>query len=140
MLVQIPFFFALYRMLLSSVDLRYSEWLWISDLSDIEALFADTLPIPLNIMPLLMVITMIWQQRLTPQAGDPQMQKMMMFVLPVFMLVFCYNLPAGLMIYWTTSQLLMILTLSHKKLKGDDKGGDKTYAKTAGGKKAKAKA
>ncbi len=128
MLVQIPFFFALYRMLLSSVELRYSEWLWISDLSDIEGMLADVLPIPLNIMPLLMVITMIWQQKLTPQAGDPQMQKMMTFFLPIFMLFVCYNLPSGLMIYWTTSQLLMIATLSHKRKK-DGPAASKTPAK-----------
>ena len=128
MLVQIPFFFALYRMLLSSVELRYSEWLWISDLSDIEGMLADVLPIPLNIMPLLMVITMIWQQKLTPQAGDPQMQKMMTFFLPIFMLFVCYNLPSGLMIYWTTSQLLMIATLSHKRKK-DGPTESKTPAK-----------
>ena len=55
-----------------------------------------------------MVGSMIWQQKLTPQTGDPQQAKMMMFM-PLIMLFMFYNMAAGLTLYWTLQQLLSIL-------------------------------
>lgn len=107
MLIQIPVFFALFNVLRSAIELRFSPFLWVSDLSQPERLFADVLPIPLNILPIIMAATMAWQQKLTPSAGDPQQRKMMMFM-PVVMLVFFYNFASGLSLYWTTNQCLMI--------------------------------
>jgi YidC/Oxa1 family membrane protein insertase len=61
----------------------------------------------INPLPLVMVGTMIWQQKLTPTTGDPQQAKMMMFM-PLIMLFFFYNSSAGLTLYWTIQQLLSI--------------------------------
>ncbi|MFH0879044.1 MAG: membrane protein insertase YidC [Lentisphaerota bacterium] len=116
MLVQIPVFIALFVVLRSAIELRFASFLWIHDLSSAERLFAGILPIPLNILPLLMAATMAWQQRLTPTGGDPQQQKIMMFM-PLMMLVFFYNFAAGLSLYWTTNQVLMIVQLLAQKKK-----------------------
>ena len=71
MLIQIPVFIALFYVLRNSVELRYAPFLWIADLSEPENLFAKVLPIPLNILPILMAVTMALQSYLTPSAGDP---------------------------------------------------------------------
>lgn len=120
MVVQIPVFIALFTVLRSAVELRFAEFLWIGDLSEPEGLFADVLPIPLNILPILMTVTMIWQQRLTPSSGDPQQQKMMMFM-PVFMLFIFYPMASALVLYWTTSQCLSIIQLLIQKRMGKKK-------------------
>jgi YidC/Oxa1 family membrane protein insertase len=112
MLVQIPVFFALYVMLRSAVELRLDRFLWIRDLSEPETLFEGMIPLigSLNILPLLMTATMIWQQKLTPSMTDPQQQKMMMIMSAVMMFMF-YSMPAGLLLYWTVSQCLAIVQL-----------------------------
>ncbi|HIE11323.1 MAG TPA: membrane protein insertase YidC, partial [Kiritimatiellae bacterium] len=107
MLIQIPVFIALLVVLRSAIELRFASFLWIRDLSEPEQLLAGVLPIPLNILPILMAVTMHWQQKLTPSGADTQQQKMMLFF-PVLMLVFLYNFPSGLVLYWTTNQCLMI--------------------------------
>ena len=117
MFIQIPVFIALFTVLRSAIELRFSGFLWISDLSEPENLFAGMVPIvgSLNILPLLMSATMMWQQRLTPTAGDAQQQKMMSVMMPVMMLFFFYKMPSGLVLYWTTSQMLMIAQMLTKK-------------------------
>jgi len=114
LLVQIPVFFALFTVLRSAIELRFASFLWIKDLSEPERLFEGTrffamLPLvdSLNILPLLMTATTVWQQKLTPTTGDPQQQKMMM-LMPIFMLFLFYNMASALVLYWTTSQLLAI--------------------------------
>ena len=116
MLIQIPVFIALFVVLRSAIELRFAPFLWIKDLSQPENLLAGVLPIPLNILPLVMAGTMVWQQRLTPSAGDPNQRKMMMFM-PVMMLVLFYKFAAGLVLYWTTNQCLMIIQqlIMHRK-------------------------
>ncbi len=111
MVVQIPIFFAFYNMLRTAIELRGASFLWIHDLS-----MADTvahLPVlgfAVNLMPLLMAATMIWQTRITPQApnADPSM-KMMMWMMPATFLFFCYNFSSGLSLYWTVQNLLTVL-------------------------------
>jgi len=113
MLIQIPVFIGLFTVLRSAVELRFTQFLWIRDLSEPEGLLAGVLPFPaggLNILPLLMTATMVLQQRMTPSAGDPQQQKMMAFM-PVMMLFIFYNMPSALVLYWTVSQGLSILQL-----------------------------
>lgn len=119
MLVQIPVFIALFTVLRSAIELRFSRFLWVSDLSEAENLFEGMIPIAgsLNILPILMAVTMMWQQKLTPTAGDPQQQKMMAVMMPVMMLFFFYSMPSGLVLYWTTSQMLMIVQMLYKKKK-----------------------
>ncbi len=119
MFIQIPVFIALFAVLRSAIELRYSSFLWISDLSEPENLFAGMIPFvgSLNILPLLMSATMMWQQKLTPTAGDAQQQKMMAIMMPIMMLFFFYKMPSGLVLYWTTSQVLMIAQMLIKKKK-----------------------
>lgn len=117
MLIQIPVFIALFVVLRSAIELRFAPFLWIRDLSQPENLLAGVLPIPLNILPLFMAVTMAWQQKLTPSGADPAQAKMMMFM-PIMMLVLFYNFAAGLVLYWSTNQVLMIaqqLTMQRKK-------------------------
>jgi len=112
MLVQIPVFIAFFTVLRSAVELRYSGFLWIKDLSEPEGLLAGMIPFigSLNILPLFMTGLTVLQQRLTPSAGDPQQQKMMMFM-PVFFLFIFYKMPSALVLYWSTSQSIAIVQL-----------------------------
>jgi YidC/Oxa1 family membrane protein insertase len=116
MLVQIPVFIGLFSVLRSAIELRFASFLWIKDLSEAENLFPFGFSVPLvgwsaiNILPILMAVTMAWQQKLTPSTGDAQQQKIMM-IMPVMMLFFFYNFAAGLSLYWTTNQVLMIVQL-----------------------------
>ncbi len=112
MLIQMPVFIAMFTVIRKAVELRCAGFLWVSDLSEPELLFSGMIPIvgALNILPLLMVITMFLQQKMTPSTGDAQ-QKQMMMMMPVMMLVFLYNMASGLTLYWTVSQLLSILQL-----------------------------
>ncbi|MFN2350335.1 MAG: membrane protein insertase YidC [Kiritimatiellia bacterium] len=116
MIVQIPVFIALFVVLRSAIELRFADFLWIKDLSEPERLFADILPIPLNILPLIMAVTMAWQQRLMPTTDSSQ-QRIMLVFMPIMMLVMFYMMPAALVLYWTTNQCIMIAQqLFHKKL------------------------
>ena len=115
-LIQIPVFIALFDVLGSAIELRFARFLWIRDLSEPENLLAGMIPIvgSLNVLPLIMTVTQIWQQKLTPQSGDPSQQKMMLFM-PVIMLVFFYKFASGLVLYWTTSQVLMIVSQLYQR-------------------------
>jgi YidC/Oxa1 family membrane protein insertase len=101
LLIQMPFLFAYYRMLNVAMDLRHAPWLWIKDLSA---------PDPHYVLPIAIVVTMFFMQRMTPQGGmDPAQQKMMNFMMPVFMGYISFNLPAGLGLYWAMGQLIGIV-------------------------------
>lgn len=106
MLVQIPVFIAFYSMLRSAVELRGASFLWIKDLSQPDTILRVA-GLPINPLPLLMGASMIWQMKLTPQTGDTQQQKIMMFM-PLIFLFICYNMASGLVLYWTVQQLLSI--------------------------------
>ena len=78
MLIQFPFLIAYYRMLGAAIDLRHAHWLWINDLSA-----AESFP---YILPVLMVVSMVVVQRMTPQAGmDPAQQRLMTVMMPLMM-------------------------------------------------------
>ncbi|MFZ3341660.1 MAG: membrane protein insertase YidC [Terriglobales bacterium] len=101
LVIQMPFLFAYYRMLGVAIDLRHAPWLWIHDLAGADKL---------HILPIAIVVTMIFQQRMTPQAGmDPSQQKMMNIMMPGMMGVISWNLPAGLGLYWSAGQLIGIV-------------------------------
>ena len=98
-LVQIPVFIALYWVLLESVELRHAPFiLWINDLSG---------PDPYFVLPVLMGITMIVQQKLNPAPLDPVQEKIMM-MLPLVFTVFFAFFPAGLVLYWVVNNILSI--------------------------------
>ena len=112
MLVQIPVFFALYKVLGASVELRHASFLWIADLAEPEGLFASWFPFGgLNILPILMAATMYLQSKLTPTAGDASQQRMMQIVMPLMMLWMFYNFAAALSLYWTLSQVMSIVQM-----------------------------
>ena len=93
-LVQIPIFISLYWVLLESVELRQTAFLWVPDLSR---------PDPYFILPVLNGIFMIITQRLMPTAGmDPMQRKIMMWLPVVFAFMFAL-FPAGLVLYWATN-------------------------------------
>jgi YidC/Oxa1 family membrane protein insertase len=100
LLIQFPFLIAYYRMLGVALDLRQAHWLWIKDLSARDPYF---------ILPIIMVISMFAMQRMTPQAGmDPQQQKMMNWMMPLFMGFIFFNLQAGLNLYYAETNLISI--------------------------------
>ncbi len=109
MLVQIPIFIALFVVLQSAVELRFAGFLWISDLSQPENLFANVLPMPLNILPILTAVTMGLQTHLSPSSGDPAQKKMMTWMMPIMLLFMFYQMASALCLYWTMSQGLSIL-------------------------------
>lgn len=113
MLIQIPVFFALYEVLLRSIDLRHSSFLWISDLAEPETLF--TIPfigIPFRALPLLMGLSWFISQKMTPMtapASDQmQLQMKMMQFMPIIFTFMFWGLPSGLILYWTVSNILSI--------------------------------
>jgi YidC/Oxa1 family membrane protein insertase len=109
MLIQIPIFFGFYSMLGSAIELRNSHFLWIHDLSQPDTI-AHFLGFPINLLPILMGGTMLWQMAVSPKSGDPSQQRIMYFM-PVIFLTFCYNYASGLALYWTTQNLFSIVQL-----------------------------
>jgi YidC/Oxa1 family membrane protein insertase len=111
MLLQIPVFIALYKGLLVTIELRHSPFfLWINDLSAPEHLWDIAVAgytIPIRLLPLLMGVSMFFQQKLTPAAGDPNQQKIMMFMPLIFTFMF-WGFPTGLVIYWLANNVLSI--------------------------------
>jgi len=120
MLVQIPVFFGFYFMLRTAIELRGQHFLWMLDLSKPDTIFNLPIPLsflgagdihfPINLMPILSGLTQVWQASLMPTNAsmDASQQKMMRYM-PLIALFFMYGQPAGLALYWTTSNLLAIL-------------------------------
>jgi len=140
MIAQVPIFYALYLALSASVELqgatfgcigRAPSWalwfggknVWVCDLADYD---------PTYVWPILMGVTMFVQQKMTPVAGDPRQAKMMLLMPFVFTFMFL-NLPSGLVLYWTVSNILQILQQWYMDRPGKAKreGGRET-AKEAG--------
>jgi len=117
-LVQLPVLIALFNVLRGAIELRFAPFLWIADLSEPENLLAGMLPfgLALNPLPLVMTAMQVWQTKLTPSGGDPAQQKMMLWM-PVVMLYFFYGFPAGLVLYWTTNQALMIAQMLRQRIR-----------------------
>ena len=102
LVLQLPFFYAFYKVLNISIDLRHAQWLWVSDLSAPETFF-------IRLLPIVMIVTQFLTQKLTPQAGvDPTQQKMFMFM-PLMLGVFFYSLSSGLVLYYLTGNLVGIV-------------------------------
>lgn len=109
-LLQFPVFIGLYYALQSSIDLRHAPFVaWIRDLSAPEALFVvPGLDLPFRLLPIVMGLSMIAQQKLTPTTMDPAQARMMMTIMPVMFTVLFYQFPSGLVLYWLVSNLLAI--------------------------------
>ena len=117
MLVQLPILWALYRLFLQAIELRHAPFFgWIVDLSAKD---------PYYITPILMTATMWLQQRLAPQVGDPQQQRIMRMLPFVFGFMFL-QFPSGLVLYWLTNNVLTIVQQEVTfRLLGERKGGSK---------------
>lgn len=117
LLLQMPIFFSLYQVLMRSVELKNSGFLWIKDLSEPDRVFKFGQSIPLlgndlNILPILMAIVMFFQQKMNTAASAGQsaeQQKMMAIIFPVMFGFIFYNMPSGLVLYWFLNSLLMTI-------------------------------
>jgi YidC/Oxa1 family membrane protein insertase len=115
MVLQIPVFFALYRMLYQAIELRHAPFfLWINDLSAPDRLFNFDVSIPfmqppygIPVLTLVMGATMLLQQKMSPPPGDPTQAKMMMFMPIIFTVIFI-NFSSGLVLYWLVNNILSI--------------------------------
>ena len=111
MIIQIPVFFALYKALSGAIELRHAPFMfWINDLSAPEDLFSFAVmgyTIPIRILPLVMGITQMIQQKMTPTSADPIQEKMMLFM-PIFFTFLFWGFPAGLVLYWLVNNVISI--------------------------------
>ncbi len=118
-IIQMPVFFALYKVLYVSIEMRQAPFFgWIKDLSagDPSNIFTLFGLIPwepfswmhLGVLPILMCATMVIQMKQQPKPADPTQAKMMMYM-PYFMLLIFAKMPAGLILYWTWSNIISII-------------------------------
>ena len=99
LLLQIPFFFAFYKVLSVAIELRGADWLWIKDLSHYD---------PWYLLPVVMVVTQFVLQKMTPNtSADPAQQKMLLFMPLLFGFLF-FKASAGLVLYWLTGNVVSI--------------------------------
>jgi len=120
MLLQIPVFFALYKVLMVAIELRDAPFiLWIRDLSAPDTLFGhfpSSFPLvggfALGPLPIAMGITMVIQQKMTPSSLDPAQNKMMMLMPVVFTFLFL-NFASGLVLYWLVNNIFSIAQQSY---------------------------
>jgi YidC/Oxa1 family membrane protein insertase len=102
MLIQLPFFFAFYKVFSVSAEMRGASWLWVTDLSQPEQ-------IAIRLLPIVLVASQFLMQKMTPQAGtDASQQKMMMMMMPLIFGFMFYNFASGLVLYYLTSNLVSI--------------------------------
>jgi len=99
MLLQVPFFFAFYRVFTVSVEMRGASWLWVSDLSQPEHFV-------IKVLPIVMIASQFFMQKMTPQPNQDPGQAKMMMLMPVIFGVMFYNFPSGLVLYYLTSNLV----------------------------------
>ena len=100
LILQIPVFFAIYRVLLNAIELKGAEWIfWIHDLAEMDPYF---------VLPILMGATMYIQQKITPNTMQDEMQKKIFQFLPVIFTFFFLWFPAGLTLYWFINNLFTI--------------------------------
>ena len=96
LLIQFPIFIGLYQVLMNLVEMKGASFFWVKDLAQ-----------PNVILVLIMGLSMLLQQKMTPVAGDPRQAKMMM-MMPVIFTAMFWNFPAGLVLYWLTNNILTI--------------------------------
>jgi YidC/Oxa1 family membrane protein insertase len=101
MLLQMPLFFAYFRVLQNAVELHQAHWFWLTDLS---------LPDPLHILPILVIVTMCLTQFITPSPGlDPTQRRLFACVMPVVMGFTLWHYASGLALYWATGNLINLV-------------------------------
>ena len=101
MLLQMPLFFAYFRVLQNTVELRQAHWAWLHDLSA---------PDPLHILPIIIIITMFLTQYITPSPGmDPNQRRMMAIMMPAIFGFTLWQYASGLALYWGTGNIIMLV-------------------------------
>lgn len=101
MLLQMPLFFAYFRVLQNTVELRQAHWLWLKDLSA---------PDPLHILPILIIVSMFLTQFITPSPGmDPNQRRMMAIMMPAIFGFTLWQYASGLALYWGTGNIIMLI-------------------------------
>jgi YidC/Oxa1 family membrane protein insertase len=101
LLLQMPLFFAYYRVLLNAVELRQAHWFWLTDLS---------MPDPLHVLPILIIGTMFFVQFITPSPGmDPAQRRMMAIMMPAIMGFTLWHFASGLALYWITGNIINLI-------------------------------
>jgi len=100
LVIQMPFLFAFYSMLGAAMELRHAPFLWLHDLSSPDKLF---------VLPVLIVISTLFVQKMTPNAGmDPKQQQMMTIMMPLMLGFFSWSLASGLSLYWVVGNVIAI--------------------------------
>jgi YidC/Oxa1 family membrane protein insertase len=107
MLIQIPIFFGFFSMLGSAIELRNSSFLWVRDLSQPDTV-GHLFGLPINILPMVMAGTQLWQMQIMPKTGDPSQQRIL-YIMPVVFLFICYNYASALSLYYTVQTLFLIV-------------------------------
>jgi YidC/Oxa1 family membrane protein insertase len=101
LVIQMPFLFAFYSMLGVAIELRQAPFLWLHDLSSPDKMF---------ILPVLIVVSTLFVQRMTPSAGmDPAQQRMMTIMMPAMLGFFSWSLASGLSLYWVVGNVIAII-------------------------------
>ena len=114
LLVQSPVFIALFQALRNTIALRQAPFaLWIDDLAQPDAMFQLPISLPFlgsnfNLLPILMSLSMYLQTKLTPSAASGGQMALMNTMLPFMMLIFFYNMPSGLVLYWLVNTVMTI--------------------------------
>jgi YidC/Oxa1 family membrane protein insertase len=103
MLIQLPLIYAFYKVLAVTIELRGAHWLWVTDLSQPEQL-------AIRVLPVIMIITQFITTKMTPTPGMDPSQAKMMALMPLMLGFVFYNMAAGVVLYWLTSNLVGILT------------------------------
>lgn len=101
LLLQMPIFFAIYRVLYNAIELKGADWiLWIDDLSAMDPYF---------ILPIIMGATMFWQQKITPTTFTDPIQQKIFTYMPLIFTIFFITFPAGLVLYWLVNNIASII-------------------------------
>ncbi len=115
MLLQIPIFISFYQVLNETIELKGAEFiLWVHDLAQPDRLFSLPFDIPVigdsfNFLPLLMIGSMVWQQKLTPQPSATPEQAQITNMMPLIFGFLFYKMPSGLVLYWFMNNMLTII-------------------------------
>ena len=102
MIPQFLILFAYYRVLNVAIEMRGAHWFWITDLSQPEKSW-------LHILPLLMVVTQVVLQKMTPNTSTDPTQQRMMMLMPLMMIFFFYSASSGLVLYWLTGNVVSLI-------------------------------